>query len=85
MRGQFKGAASVAEGSGMRRPWRKAKAWYHMTGSESLKRAQERLRVKVRTSYRTDYRLLEMSAIMEQPSKSTTVKRSWAETMKHAM
>lgn len=57
MRGQCKGAASLAEGSGMRRPWRKAKAWYHMTGSESLKRAQERLLVKVQTSYRTDYRL----------------------------
>lgn len=53
--------------------------------AESLKRAQERLLVKVQTSYRTDYRLLEMSVIMEQPSKSTTVKRSWAETMKHAM
>lgn len=86
MRGQCKGAASVAEGSGIKRPWRKAEAWYHVTGSESLKRAQERLLVKVQTSYRRDSRILEMSDIMEQPSKSITiVKRSWVEPMKHAM
>lgn len=47
-----KGVASVAvEAAGSKRSWREVEAWYHVSGSESLKRGPERLLVKVRTSY----------------------------------
>lgn len=54
-----------AEVLGIKGSWRELEAWHHMTGTKTLKKTQQRQRVKVQSSCSGDHSILKMSG----PSK----------------
>lgn len=59
-RDHWLGATSVAvETLRLRRSWREVGSWQHMTGSESLKRDEERRLRKVQPSFTADHSILD--------------------------
>lgn len=59
--------------------------WYHVTQSESLKRAQERLLGKVQTICSRDSSFGDGSYYGTTMKAATAVKRSWSEPMRHTI
>lgn len=69
------GVSVAVKGPGLKRSWAEVKAWHHGAGSESLKRAQEKLLMKTQHSCPGRPQHFEDTSTKRQPSRTAAVGR----------